>query len=575
MLRNSKSLKRAKTPSQHNSTIAKPRNKKSTQLKTKAKRSFSTTTFDDNQDNTTAPLAKMRSHAFKQTRKVSSSIVNLAFPDDYDPGKNVQPPHREPVFEATKLIADMEPHYNEKLALSNNSKRRFDNSEDEQLYDFLEKSTDQIKTKPDFEDFARAKATLHHLNSSDVVEFSHKDERFPWLDPFNPPNLTYQHVKLLKNIDYSPLIKRANEGGMFTVEDVITILQEEGISDAFKTSMRREHAQDPVIYGKTFDVFNRGRKPCPLCLPDPTVNKVNRIHYTNVNMLRKFISTSGMILPRKVSGVCQMHQTKLRYAIKNAKQLALLSFTSNWHVPLSYVDPEKFESYEDQNAAADIERERRMEIKQLFDNLVQDKRALLAGKSVEELEQDKADAAARKASADKALLDRQRAAAAADGEELDQSAPLEGKALDDHVREQQHDARIKQLQERFQAQLSKANGDEDKVAEIKKAYEAEEKNIVEDYQRATAEAHDENMDALRSDFGDLLNLDNFDIQMTFDEFLSKYNKRVEAKNPKAADHADLLLLDSEDGEKTTVGMRLRAAQVQEMIEAEEKKKDLM
>eukprot|EP00461_Guttulinopsis_vulgaris_P000717 UN00717 len=250
----------------------------------------------------------------------------------------------------------------------------FDNSSDNDQYYKLKKLRDEQGAKepePTFSDYTQARQTYNALqrNLVDVTP----DDKFPWLDPFNPPNLTYLHVKMLKNIDYSPLIRRAAEGGMFSVEDVITILQKEGTTEQFKSAMRREHLQDPFIFEQTYDVFNRGKKPCPLCLPDPTEDQINRIHYTNVNLLRKYVSTSGMILPRKVSGVCHNHQKKLRYAIKNAKQLALMSYTSNWHVPLSYVYADKYPAYEDQEAAADVERARRMEIKELYDNLVADK----------------------------------------------------------------------------------------------------------------------------------------------------------------------------------------------------------
>lgn len=566
--------KRAKQQQRASAVVATPTTKQAKKLKrkstlsttTRVQRSFSTTLSQpqhSQQTNENAANKTKIGRGFKSTKKP----LKNAFPDDYHHQLNPQPPERDQLtFENSKLIADLDPKFLENMQKSKNYSRRFDNSEDSELYDMLknEDGEDQTKPKPTFEDYAKAKVTLHHLNQSDVVDWSNRDNNFPWLDPFNPPNLTYQHVKLLKNIDYSPLIKRANEGGMFTVEDVITILQEEGVSDAFKTSMRREHAQDPVIYGKTFDVFNRGRKPCPLCLPDPTQSRVNRIHWTNVNLLRKFISTSGMILPRKVSGVCTTHQTKLRYAIKNAKQLALLSFTSNWHVPLSYVDPSKFDSYEDQHAAADVERERRMEIRALFDNLVADKKAILAGKSIEDLEQER-DAAEQR---DALQLEKANAAAVEAGE-----APvLQGKELEANVREQQKDAKIKQIQEKYEAQLTKAGKDEEQVAAIKKAYAEEEKNVNDDYERAVAEANDENLDTLRSDFGELLNLDTFDLGMDFEEFLGKYNERVVAKGVRYATHEEVLVLDSD--EELTPAMRLRQDQVEDLVQRSERARDL-
>jgi small subunit ribosomal protein S18 len=538
--------------------------KKKSTLKVSKKRSFSTTTLIESS-------TLQQSTAFRKTKKQ----LKLAFPEDYNEDVSPNPPKRDYSFDSSLLIGHLDANFEKKMLNGQENPRRFDVSEDEELYDHLTKNDSQLEQpKPSFEDYQRAKTTLSHLhNDSEVVDFTGKDSRFDWLDPFNPPNLTYQHVKLLKNIDYSPLIKRANEGGMFTVEDVITILQEEGVTDAFKTSMRREHAQDPVIYAKTYDVFNRGRKPCPLCLPDPTVNQVNRIHYTNVNLLRKFISTSGMIIPRKVSGVCASHQKKLRYAVKNAKQLALLSFTSNWHVPLSYVDPSKFEAYDDQMHAADVERERRLEIKALFDNLVADKKALLAGKTLEQIEAEKAVNDVRAERAELGPDD-----PIVEGTEEAQAQAIrttDWATLGKESKEDQHNARLKQLQDRFQAQIAKAGGDDDKITAIKAAYAQEEKNIINDYETAELEENDENMDQLRADFGDLLDLDQFNIEMTFDEFLSKYNDRIEAKRVPFADHADVVPFDSEDEGSKTVGMRLRAEHAEmlkdELAKAEFKK----
>lgn len=193
------------------------------------------------------------------------------------------------------------------------------------------------------EDALDQHATILAQQVNDHVQIADADDEFPFLDPRNPPRLTYDHVKLIKNIDYSPIIKRARGGAMFTVDDVLAILEETGAKHSFKSTKNREHYQTPFIFSKTFDVFQKGQKKCPLCLPDPTPNRVNRIHYTNVNLLRRYINAHGMIISRRESGACGKHQRKLRFAIKNARSLALLSPSSNWHVPVSYVYPEKYE----------------------------------------------------------------------------------------------------------------------------------------------------------------------------------------------------------------------------------------
>jgi len=58
------------------------------------------------------------------------------------------------------------------------------------------------------------------------------------------------------------------------------------------------------------------------------VNDFNDIDYKNTNVLRRFISSYAKIVPRKRSGVCAWHQRKLANAIKRARTMALLPFTS-------------------------------------------------------------------------------------------------------------------------------------------------------------------------------------------------------------------------------------------------------
>ena len=63
------------------------------------------------------------------------------------------------------------------------------------------------------------------------------------------------------------------------------------------------------------------RKVCAFCQ-----EKVEAIDYKDVNRLKKFITEGGKILPRRMSGVCAMHQRALSNAIKKARIAALLPF---------------------------------------------------------------------------------------------------------------------------------------------------------------------------------------------------------------------------------------------------------
>ena len=69
----------------------------------------------------------------------------------------------------------------------------------------------------------------------------------------------------------------------------------------------------------------KGRKKvCGFC-----VDKVESIDYKDVASLRRYISERAKILPRRVTGTCARHQRELTVAIKRARHLALLPFSSD------------------------------------------------------------------------------------------------------------------------------------------------------------------------------------------------------------------------------------------------------
>lgn len=66
------------------------------------------------------------------------------------------------------------------------------------------------------------------------------------------------------------------------------------------------------------------RKVCAFC-----VDKSRGIDYKDAARLRRFISDRGKIEPRRKTGTCAKHQRTLAVAIKRARHLALLPFTSS------------------------------------------------------------------------------------------------------------------------------------------------------------------------------------------------------------------------------------------------------
>lgn len=57
--------------------------------------------------------------------------------------------------------------------------------------------------------------------------------------------------------------------------------------------------------------------------------KITEIDYKDTALLRKFISDRGKIRARRVTGVSVQEQRLLAKAIKNAREMALLPYTSN------------------------------------------------------------------------------------------------------------------------------------------------------------------------------------------------------------------------------------------------------
>ncbi len=64
-------------------------------------------------------------------------------------------------------------------------------------------------------------------------------------------------------------------------------------------------------------------KVCGFCM-----DKAEHIDYKDINVLKKYITERGKILPRRISGNCAKHQRMLTLAIKRARNIALLPFTT-------------------------------------------------------------------------------------------------------------------------------------------------------------------------------------------------------------------------------------------------------
>lgn len=74
--------------------------------------------------------------------------------------------------------------------------------------------------------------------------------------------------------------------------------------------------------------YNRGprnrsffrKKVCRFCTQKVVMD------YKNAEVLRRFVTESGKILPRRITGTCAKHQRQLAREIKRARVIALLPF---------------------------------------------------------------------------------------------------------------------------------------------------------------------------------------------------------------------------------------------------------
>ncbi len=63
------------------------------------------------------------------------------------------------------------------------------------------------------------------------------------------------------------------------------------------------------------------RKNCSFC-----ADKAETIDYKDAQKLRKYLTESGKILPRRITGTCAEHQRKLASAVKKAREASLLCY---------------------------------------------------------------------------------------------------------------------------------------------------------------------------------------------------------------------------------------------------------
>lgn len=71
------------------------------------------------------------------------------------------------------------------------------------------------------------------------------------------------------------------------------------------------------------DLERRKKKVCRFCQ-----EKSRLIDYKDERLLRRYVTDRGKIIPRRITGNCARHQREMTQAIKRARHLALLPFTT-------------------------------------------------------------------------------------------------------------------------------------------------------------------------------------------------------------------------------------------------------
>ena len=65
------------------------------------------------------------------------------------------------------------------------------------------------------------------------------------------------------------------------------------------------------------------RKSCFFCR-----EKIEEVDYKNYNQLRRYVSEKGKIRSRRITGACRRHQRQVAAAVKRAREMALLPYST-------------------------------------------------------------------------------------------------------------------------------------------------------------------------------------------------------------------------------------------------------
>lgn len=71
------------------------------------------------------------------------------------------------------------------------------------------------------------------------------------------------------------------------------------------------------------------KKVCKLCKGQNCPGAIKSVDYKNIDLLQRFVTERGKIVPRRLSGICAKGQRTITAAIKRARYMALLPYTAH------------------------------------------------------------------------------------------------------------------------------------------------------------------------------------------------------------------------------------------------------
>lgn len=165
------------------------------------------------------------------------------------------------------------------------------------------------------------------------------ESAYEFLDPNNPPELSEELISRLSEEGWSRVKPRYPDDfkQMFdklALDGTPDYSQFDDLSKAFSAT----EAVPRVSEGP-----DRPTKPelnqCLLCkhYQRKMCDHLDRVEYTNINLLSKFINTRGFVNSRRINGTCGKGQRRVAKLVRRARNAGLMAYLENWKPSMSFM----------------------------------------------------------------------------------------------------------------------------------------------------------------------------------------------------------------------------------------------